>query len=61
MEKIFIVNPQNKIPDLDEVQKFVGVQGKIKSVTPNFVSASSHGSEKGCWLVVADNGKGLYE
>lgn len=55
MQKLFIV--KESCNGIDIIQDFIGVSGKIISVTANFVATSSSTRQSGRWLVVADDGK----
>jgi hypothetical protein len=56
MQKIFRVrNSSDYSNDLLSINDFLGVQGKVISVTPS--RPIDEQREIGSWLVVADNGK----
>jgi hypothetical protein len=56
MQKLFRVrNASSYDSDISSVNEFIGVQGKIISVTPSRPIDTPR--EIGSWLVVADNGK----
>jgi len=56
MQRIFRVrNSGAQQQDQDKVNEFLGVQGKVISVTP--ARPFDANNEMGAWLIVADDGK----
>jgi len=56
MQKIFYLNTSQNTAfineELEEINRFIGIKGKILSVTPNRIAGRDNTVD---WLIVADN------